>query len=63
MLQRDKNIKIFAGNASNHLAGLIAESMGLPLGSADISTFSDGEVLVSINESVRGYDVFVVQST
>ena len=41
----------------------IASALGLPLGKATISTFADGEISVSISESVRGSDVFLVQST
>lgn len=58
-----KDIKIFSANSNRLLAKQIAESLGLPLGKADVTTFSDGEISVSINESVRGSDVFVVQST
>lgn len=58
-----KDIKIFAANASKELAQKIADQMGLPLGKCEVSTFSDGEIAVSIQETVRGSDVFVVQST
>ena len=58
-----KDIKIFSANSNPSLARQIAESLGVPLGRAEVSTFSDGEIAVSINESVRGSDVFVVQST
>ena len=58
-----KDIKIFAANASKELAQKIADEMGLPLCKCDVGTFSDGEIAVSIQESVRGSDVFVVQST
>ena len=58
-----KDIKIFSGNANMDLAQAMAECLGLPLGKADINHFSDGEIQVSIHESVRGSDVFVVQST
>ena len=58
-----KDIKIFAANSVPQVAEQIARHLGLPLGSADVKTFSDGEIAVSINESVRGSDVFVVQST
>lgn len=63
MITHGKNIKIFAANASIELGRLISDSLGLPLGKSEVSTFSDGEISVSINESVRGSDVFVVQST
>lgn len=58
-----KDIKIFAGNASGEIATQMAHRLGLPVGSSDVTTFSDGEISVSIKESVRGSDVFVVQST
>ena len=58
-----KDIKIFAANASKELAQKIADQMGMPLGKCEVSTFSDGEIAVSIQETVRGSDVFVVQST
>ena len=58
-----KDIKIFAGNGSKHVAAHIAKELGLPVGDAEVSTFSDGEISVSIKESVRGSDCFVVQST
>ena len=58
-----KDIKIFAANASKELAQKIADQMGMPLCKCEVSTFSDGEIAVSIQETVRGSDVFVVQST
>ena len=58
-----KDIKVFAANASKELAQKIADQMGLPLCKCEVSTFSDGEIAVSIQETVRGSDVFVVQST
>lgn len=58
-----KDIKIFAANASKELAQSIADQLGLPLGKCEVGTFSDGEIAVSIHETVRGSDVFVVQST
>lgn len=58
-----KDIKIFSCNANKPFAEQIARSLGLPLGDMQIKTFSDGEIALSINESVRGSDVFVVQST
>lgn len=58
-----KDIKIFAGNSNPEVARQIAKILGLPVGKSQVSHFADGEVDVSINESVRGSDVFVVQST
>ena len=58
-----KDIKIFTGNSNPNVAKEIAKELGMPLGQSEVLTFSDGEVSVSIKESVRGSDVFVVQST
>ena len=58
-----KNIKIFSANSNRKLAAGIAEGLGLPLGHSEVFYFADGETCVSIGESVRGSDVFVVQST
>ena len=63
MITHGKNIKIFTGNSHPELAKEIAEILGLPLGKSKVSTFSDGEISVDIGETVRGADVFVVQST
>jgi len=57
------NIKIFAANSHPALAAAIANELALPLGRSEVGKFSDGEINVSIFESVRGSDVFVVQST
>jgi len=58
-----KDIKIFAGNSNLELAEEIAQKIGLPLGEAVVGRFSDGETAISINEPVRGSDVFIIQST
>ncbi len=58
-----KDIKIFAGNSNKELAEEISLKVGLPLGASIVSRFSDGEIAISINEVVRGSDVFIVQST
>lgn len=63
MISHGKNIKIFAGNSHPALAMQIASSLGLSVGKATVSHFSDGEISVSISETVRGSDVFLVQST
>ena len=59
----DSNLMIFTGNANPALAAKVASSLGIPLGKAHVSKFSDGETTVEINENVRGKDVFVIQST
>ncbi len=58
-----KDIKIFTANSNKKVAEQIAKGLGLPVGQSEVTTFSDGEISVSIKESVRGSDVFVVQST
>ena len=63
MIAHAKKIKIFTGNSHPELAKEIADLLGIPLGNAKVSTFSDGEISVDINETVRGVDVFIVQST
>ncbi len=57
------NLMVFSGNANPALADAIAKNIGLPLGYASISKFSDGEISVELNENVRGKDVFVIQPT
>jgi len=54
---------VFAGNSNKKLAQSIVAKLGLRLGDADVRKFSDGEIFVRINESVRGRDVFLIQST
>ena len=63
MIAHGKDIKIFSGNSNRPLAEAICREMGLELGNAEVGAFSDGENFVSIYETVRGSDVFVVQST
>lgn len=58
-----KDIKIFTANSNQSVATAIAKALGLPLGKSTVTSFADGEISVSIGESVRGSDVFVVQST
>lgn len=57
------SVKIFSGTNSKYLAEQIAESYGKPLGSMIVQRFSDGEISPFYDESVRGCDVFLVQST
>tara|TARA_R110001592_G_scaffold205863_2_gene456468 strand:+ start:9300 stop:10235 length:936 start_codon:yes stop_codon:yes gene_type:complete len=59
----EPKVKLFAGRASEDLANKIAKSYGIPLGNVIINTFSDGEFQPSFEESVRGADVFIIQST
>ncbi|WP_018086126.1 ribose-phosphate diphosphokinase [Desulfurispora thermophila] len=58
-----KRLKIFTGNANPGLAEEIAGYLGVSVGAAKVTRFSDGEIQVKINESVRGADVFIIQPT
>ena len=58
-----KNVAIFAGSASLELATKIAEGLGLNLGDMEVEHFADGEFSVYYKDSIRGKDVFLVQST
>jgi ribose-phosphate pyrophosphokinase len=57
------DLKLFSGSANRPLSEEIAGQLKVPVGDADVSRFSDGEVYVQINENVRGQDVFIVQPT
>ena len=63
MIAHGKDIKVFTGNSNPQLAKDICKELGIPLGSSEVGAFSDGENFASIYETVRGSDVFVVQST
>lgn len=62
MLEQINNIKIIAGNSNIQLSKNIAESLNTTLVQSKVVTFSDGEINVDISETIRGEDVFVVQS-
>jgi len=57
------DLMVFTGNANPALAQKIVKRLGIPMGDATVTQFSDGEIAVELNENVRGRDVFVVQST
>lgn len=63
MIAHGNKIKLFAGNGSPELAKEIAKELNMPLGMIQVGKFSDGETSVQIGETVRGCDVFVLQST
>ncbi|CAG7838998.1 ribose-phosphate pyrophosphokinase [Clostridium novyi B str. ATCC 27606] len=63
MITHGKSIKIFTGNANPKLAKDIAEALGVKVGDSNVGKFSDGEISVNTNETVRGSDVFVIQPT
>ena len=62
MPERD-NLRVFSGNSNPRLAGSIARELGLELGKMEVSRFSDGEIRVKVDESARGMDAFIIQST
>lgn len=57
------NLKIFGGRSNPALAGKISDYLGIPLGNVKIAPFPDGELLVKLEEDVRGRDIFFIQST
>ena len=63
MIAHGKEIKVFCGNSNPTFAQGDCDELGLTLGRSEVKKFADGEVSVSVNETVRGCDVFVVQST
>ena len=63
MISHSKDMKVFSGNSNMGLAKDICKLIGIQLGNSEIGHFADGEVFASIYESVRGSDVFLVQST
>ena len=63
MIAYGENIKIFCGNSNRSFAETVCRELNLDIGDGTVQTFSDGEVSVSLNETVRGADVFLIQST
>ncbi len=63
MFSHCKEIKIFSANANRPLAEAICQALGLPMGDSEVKAFADGEVSVSINDTARGCDAVVLQST
>lgn len=60
---KDEFLKVFSLNSNHALAEDIANHIGIPLGKCTVSRFSDGEIQINLEESIRGCDVYVVQST
>lgn len=58
-----RNLKLFTGNANPELAQEIADYLGVKLGAAKVKHFSDGEISLIIDESVRGSDAYIIQPT
>ena len=63
MVAYGENIKIFCGNSNPELAHAVCKELGLPMGQSEVKSFADGEVSVTLIETVRGADVFLIQST
>jgi ribose-phosphate pyrophosphokinase len=63
MIAYGDNIKVFCGNSNPAFARTICKELGIELGHSTVRTFADGEASVSLEETVRGADVFLVQST
>ncbi|MEO8147909.1 MAG: ribose-phosphate pyrophosphokinase-like domain-containing protein, partial [Bacteroidia bacterium] len=63
MAENYREVKIFSGSGSVYMAKYIAEAYGQPLGDVTVQRFSDGEFSPFFGESVRGCDVFIIQST
>ena len=57
------NLKLFALSSNQELAQKVADIIGIPLGKSSVRQFSDGEIQVNIEESIRGHHVFILQST
>ena len=63
MISHGKDVKVFCGNANPAFAEGVCKVLGLPLGDSTVTRFADGEASVSIKETVRGSDVFLIQSS
>ncbi len=63
MIAHGKEVKVFSTNASRAFAQTICQTLDIPLGKSNVTNFADGEVCVWLEETVRGQDVFAVQST
>ena len=63
MITYGENIKVFTGNSNPAFAETVCKELGIPMGNGEVKTFADGEVSVSLNETVRAADVYLIQST
>lgn len=63
MITHGTNIEILSGNSNRPLAEAVAKELGLPLSEAEVGKFSDGEISITLPQTVRGKDVFIIQST
>lgn len=60
---QDRKLKVFSLSSNQELAKEVAEHIGVPLGKSSVTSFSDGEIQINIEESIRGCDVYIIQST
>ena len=63
MITHGNTIEVIAGNSNRPLAEAVAKELGLPLSEAEVGKFSDGEISITLPQTVRGRDVFIIQST
>ena len=63
MIAYSENIKVFCGNSNPEFAKTICRELGIEMGKGVVQTFADGEASVTLEETVRGADVFLIQST
>ncbi len=63
MITHGNKIEVISGNSNRPLAEAVAKELGLPLSNAEVGKFSDGEISITLPQTVRGKDVFIVQST
>lgn len=59
----DKQFKLFSLSSNVEIAQKIADTVGVPLGKVSTRKFSDGEIMINIEETVRGDDIYIIQST
>ena len=63
MIAYAEHLMVFTGNSNPEFAKTVCKELGIEIGDSQVNTFADGEVAVSLNETVRGADVFLIQST
>ena len=63
MITHGNTIEVLSGNSNRPLAEAVAQELGLPLSNAEVGKFSDGEISITLPQTVRGRDVFIIQST
>ena len=62
-MKNERPLMIFSGNSNRRLAEDVANYLNISVGKASVTTFSDGEISVEIQENVRGQDIFIIQPT